>query len=65
MIQFTVNDMTCGHCAGRVTEAIKSIDVGAQVKIDLQTKIVAVESRASAEQLMAAVREAGYTATAG
>ena len=34
MIELTVNDMTCGHCASRVTQAMKSVDEQAKVSID-------------------------------
>ena len=35
MIEFQVNDMTCGHCAGVITKALKSVDPTAQVEIDI------------------------------
>lgn len=63
MMQFTVSDMTCGHCVSRVTQAIKSVDAGADVKVDLETKRVEVESKASAEHVLTAVRAAGYSAS--
>ena len=33
MIEFNVQDMTCGHCAGRITKAINGVDAGAKVEI--------------------------------
>ena len=62
MIAFEVNDMTCGHCAGTITQAVKAVDADAQVRIDLATHRVQIETaRADADQLAAAIKEAGYT----
>ena len=32
MIEFTVNDMTCGHCASTITKAVKEVDAAARVR---------------------------------
>ena len=61
MIQFQVNDMTCGHCAATITKAVKALDAGARVDIDVATHRVAVESATSKEVLENAIRNAGYT----
>ena len=62
MIAFEVHDMTCGHCVGTLTKALKATDQGAQVRIDLATHRVEVEpASADAVQLAQAIREAGYT----
>lgn len=60
MHQFKVQDMTCSHCAQTVEKAVKSVDAGANVSIDLATKAVKVESAANAESLLTAIRSAGY-----
>ena len=65
MIAFTVNDMTCGHCAGTITRAIAAVDEGARVTVDLATHRVAIEPQAaSAAILEEAIAEAGYTPVA-
>ena len=62
MIAFEVKDMTCGHCARTITEAVQAADPGAQVQIDLPTHRVAIEPvKAGDAGLGAAIREAGYT----
>ena len=62
MIAFEVNDMTCGHCVGAVTRAVKAVDKDATVQIDLATHRVQVEPvTADAAELAAAIEEAGYT----
>jgi copper chaperone len=62
VIAFEVNDMSCGHCVSAITKAVKQVDEGAQVRIDLATHRVEVEpADASAEELAQAIEEAGYT----
>jgi len=62
MIVFDVQDMTCGHCASTITQALKATDAQARVEIDLATHRVAVQSSsADAGTLAAAIAEAGYT----
>ena len=62
MIAFEVNDMTCGHCASTITQALKAADRDAKVHIDLATHRVQVEpGAADARKLAEAIREAGYT----
>ena len=62
MIAFQVNDMTCGHCVSTVTKAVKSVDKGASVTIDLASHRVEIEpAEANAQALSDAIKEAGYT----
>lgn len=62
MITFEVKDMTCGHCARTITQAIEACDAAARVQIDLTSHRVAIEpGRAAAAQLLGAIEEAGYT----
>jgi copper chaperone len=55
-----VEGMSCGHCERAVTEAIKRVDPKAQVKIDLASGRVEVESDVSREAIASAVVEEGY-----
>ena len=59
---FSVEGMTCGHCVNSVTQAVQSQDPAANVKVDLAAKEVGVESRLSAEQIISAITEEGYSA---
>lgn len=62
MIVFNVNDMTCGHCVDAVTKAVKAIDPGATVAVDLGTKRVQIDgSGTDAPALKSAIANAGYT----
>ena len=60
---FTVEGMTCGHCVSAVTEQVAQIPGVHDVRIDLTTGIVTVESDAPLEDadVAAADDEAGYT----
>lgn len=63
MVTFQVNDMTCGHCVGTITKALKAVDANASVNIDLAKHLVEIESNgAGATELGAAINAAGYTA---
>ncbi|QZP21954.1 MULTISPECIES: heavy-metal-associated domain-containing protein [Pseudomonas] len=59
---FSVEGMTCGHCVRAVTQAVQNQDPAASVKVDLAAKEVGVESRLSAEQVIEAINDEGYSA---
>ncbi|MEB2644737.1 copper chaperone [Pseudomonas sp. C 49-2] len=59
---FSVEGMTCGHCVRAVTQAVQNQDSAASVTVDLAAKEVGVESRLSAEQVIEAITEEGYSA---
>ena len=65
MIELTVKDMTCNHCVGVVTKAVKSVDPNASVNVDLPSKRVQVESANDVAAFTKALEEAGYPASAG
>lgn len=62
MIEFEVKDMSCGHCVGVITKAIKTLDPSADVAIDLPTHRVKIGSTKPVEALMGALADAGYPA---
>lgn len=61
MIEFQVNDMTCGHCVKAITQAVADVDAAAKVDIDLPTHRVRIKGSDHAEAMQAAIVEAGYT----
>ena len=61
MFEFHVEDMTCGHCVGTVTKAVKDADPTASVEIDLANHLVRVRGSSDADAIEEAIREAGYT----
>ena len=64
MIEFSVPDMSCGHCVSMVTKTVKLIDPDATVEIDLGQKKVRVESTEDRSALVEALTEAGYPPSA-
>jgi P-type Cu+ transporter len=64
MYQLTVEDMSCGHCVGRVTKAVQGIDEAAKVSIDLPSKRVSIDSDADIDRIVAAIDAAGYPVSA-
>ena len=60
MIEFTINDMSCGHCASMITKTVRALDDQAKVDVDLATKKVQIESSQDRATLVDALTEAGY-----
>jgi copper chaperone len=65
MTQFKVPDMTCSGCVGAVTQAVRGLDAKAEVRADLDTKLVRIDSVLTDAALAEAVRDAGFTVEAG
>ena len=61
---FQVQGMTCGHCVRAVTEAVKSVDPQAEVKVDLATGKVDVQSQQDRTALAKAIQDQGYQVAA-
>ncbi|MEO7940415.1 MAG: heavy-metal-associated domain-containing protein [Burkholderiaceae bacterium] len=63
MMEFKVEDMSCGHCASVITKTVKALDAQATLDIDLGNKTVRVESSQDRAVLAQALEEAGYPTT--
>ena len=61
---FQVKGMTCGHCVRSVTEAVKSVDGQAEVKIDLASGKVEVQTQQDRAAIARAIAEEGYEVAA-
>jgi len=61
---FQVTGMSCGHCVGAVTQAVKAIDPQADVKIDLASGKVDVQSQQDRAAIAQAIEEEGYKVAA-
>jgi copper chaperone len=62
MLTYRVDDMTCGHCASTITKAVRSVDSGAKVDVDLSQHLVRIEpTGVAANELLNVIAEAGYT----
>ena len=62
-LDFTVTGMTCQHCVASVTEEVNELAGVREVDVDLASGRLHVVGDVTAEQVRAAVAEAGsYTA---
>jgi copper chaperone len=62
-LDFTVSGMTCQHCVASVTEEVNELAGVTEVDVDLASGRLHVVGDVTAEQVQAAVAEAGnYTA---
>ncbi|RYX95379.1 MAG: copper chaperone [Comamonadaceae bacterium] len=59
-LSFTVTGMSCGHCENAVTQAVKSVDPQAEVKVDRLNGKVDVTSGQPREAIVAAIIDEGY-----
>lgn len=64
MLKLNVPDMTCGHCAGMVTKAVRSVDADANISVDLPLQTVSIETAADLDRIKDAMAAAGYPAKA-
>lgn len=62
--KLTVTGMSCGGCEANVEEAVKSVAGVTEAKADRETDSVTVEGDADVSELVAAVENAGYEASA-
>lgn len=58
-----VGDMTCGHCADAITEALEAGLPGAKVHADPATKLVTIKGARRPREIATLIRKAGYTPT--
>jgi copper chaperone len=61
---FDVQGMSCGHCERAVTQAVKTVDPAAEVRVDLGSGKVQVQTTQPREAIARAIAEEGYPVTA-
>jgi len=61
---FQVQGMSCGHCVNAVTQAVKSVDPRAEVKVDLASGQVEVQSQQDHAAIARAIEDEGYKVAA-
>ncbi|MFB6139999.1 MAG: heavy-metal-associated domain-containing protein [Halosimplex sp.] len=62
--QITVTGMSCGGCEQSVEEALESVDGVESARADREAATATVEGDADTDDLVAAVEDAGYEASA-
>ncbi len=60
MLILNLPNMACGHCEKTVRKTISSVDPDAQVKVDLGSRTVTVESSANPDTITDALKAEGY-----
>ncbi|WP_339478565.1 MULTISPECIES: heavy-metal-associated domain-containing protein [unclassified Pseudomonas] len=63
MQTFNVQGMSCGHCVKAITQAVQAKDPAADVRVDLGTRTVQVQSSLPADAVVEAIKEEGYEAS--
>lgn len=59
-MEFSVPEMSCGHCTAAIEKAVKDVDPAATVNCDLDTRRVTVDTYLSQADVSQAITEAGY-----
>ena len=60
-IQLKVQSIVCDGCADTITKAIKNHDSEANTQVDMEQKIVTVETKASEESIKQVITAVGHT----
>ena len=60
MYVFNVPGMTCGHCARKISQAVRSADPEAQVEVSIGEHLVKIESELTSQEIAQRIAEAGY-----
>lgn len=58
--ELIVKGMSCQHCVKAVTQALQAQDAQAQVRVELSSGQVTVQTQLSREATAAAIAEEGY-----
>lgn len=59
-MELRMESITCGGCTRSVTRAIQSVDPNALIETDPVSRMVKIETTATAEALRQVLEEAGY-----
>ena len=63
MQQYSVTGMSCAACAARIEKAVSKIQGVKSCSVSLLTNSLAVEGAASSQEIIEAVKNAGYGAS--
>ena len=59
-IRLKVPTIACDVCARTITKAVHNLDNNAQVDVDVEEKIVSVETKKTAESIKEVIIDAGH-----
>jgi copper chaperone len=60
MIELTIPDMSCGHCASSIANICSLVDPRSKVEVDLKAKTVKIDSAQDRSAFILPLSEAGY-----
>jgi len=60
-MKIEVPDMSCQHCVKRISVALEKVAGAGPVSVSLEDKLVDVTGTAALEDVMAAIKGAGYS----
>lgn len=60
MFTLKVSGMTCGGCINAVTRAVQAQDPQAEVRVDLATQVVSLETSLSTVRAAELITDAGF-----
>ena len=63
MIEFSIPDMSCGHCVATINKAISAVDPAAKAEVNLNNRTARVQTSLDPAKLVAALDDAGYPST--
>ena len=63
-IKLNITGMTCNHCVARAQKALEAVDGVDSVEVTLDPGAATVTGSAPVDALIAAVKDAGYDASA-
>ena len=61
MYTYEVSDMSCGKCAEKIQKAFDGISQINDVKINVESKEVCVETSAPTSEIVEIIKNAGYS----
>lgn len=64
MYQYKVEKMSCMSCFRNIDEAVKEVDAKATLSVNMEQKLVSIQTELSAEKVQDVITEAGYPAEA-
>ena len=61
-MKYNVSPLTCGQCTATITNALRRIDSGAKVEVDLAAGTVVAQGAFDIETVVATLAQHGYDA---
>ena len=61
MLKISVRDMSCEHCRQTLEVLLSNMSGVDSFKVDLDSKLIAIEGEVEWERVEAIIRDAGYT----